>query len=252
MIVLDNVSKSYDGQRVVDQVSLNLAEAGLTSIIGSNGAGKSTLLSMIINFEQSDTGSIRIDGRELSDYSGRELASTLSILRQSHGISSRLRVRELVMFGRFPYHRGRPGEQDHEKVDEVLRYLNITDVENRFIDQLSGGQQQRAMIAMALAQDTPYLLLDEPLNNLDMKHSVEMMKLLRRFADELGRKIVIVIHDINFASCYSDRIVALAGGKLVFQGTPEALMTTEVLEQVFGFKMPIHEIDNNKVSFYYT
>lgn len=251
MIVLDRVSKRYDREPVLAVDELRLAAAGLTAIIGPNGAGKSTLLSVIAGFEQADTGQVFVDGKPVSVYGRRELARLMTVLRQRQTFNARLRVRELVTFGRFPHHQGRPGQIDHDKVAEAMDYMEISAESGRFFDQLSGGQQQRALIAMALAQDTPYLLLDEPLNNLDMPHAVAMMKLLRRFVDELRKRIVIVIHDINFASCYSDEIIALKNGRPAFQGRPEALMTPENLESIYGMSMPVENIGGKRVSIYY-
>lgn len=251
MIVLDRVSKRYDREPVLAVDELRLAAAGLTAIIGPNGAGKSTLLSVIAGFEQADTGQVFVDGKPVSVYGRRELARLMTVLRQRQTFNARLHVRELVTFGRFPHHQGRPGQIDHDKVAEAMDYMEISAESGRFFDQLSGGQQQRALIAMALAQDTPYLLLDEPLNNLDMPHAVAMMKLLRRFVDELRKRIVIVIHDINFASCYSDEIIALKNGRPAFQGRPEALMTPENLESIYGMSMPVENIGGKRVSIYY-
>ena len=133
----------------------------------------------------------------------------MAILRQENHLTMRLTVRDLVAFGRFPHSGGRPTVEDQATSNEALAQLDLLPMADKFVDELSGGQRQRAFIAMVLAQDTEYLLLDEPLNNLDMKHSVEMMRLLRRLADELGKTVVLVIHDINFASCYSDTILAM-------------------------------------------
>ena len=132
-----------------------------------------------------------------------------------------------------------------------MAQLDLTELADRFLDELSGGQRQRAYIAMVLAQDTDYLLLDEPLNNLDMKHSVEMMRMIRRLADELGKTVVIVIHDINFASCYSDTILAMRNGVLVHQGTPAQIMQGEVLRDVYDIDIRIEEIDGNRIGVYF-
>src|SRR5699024_9849096 len=129
---------------------------------------------------------------------------TISILKQSNAINVKLTVRELISFGRFPHSQGRMKEEDWEKVEEAIDYMELRDMQHKYLDELSGGQKQRAHIAMVIAQDTEYILLDEPLNNLDMRHSVQIMKTLRRLVDELNKTIIIVIHDINFASCYSD------------------------------------------------
>ena len=132
-----------------------------------------------------------------------------------------------------------------------MAFLDLTELADRFVDELSGGQRQRAFIAMVLAQDTDYLLLDEPLNNLDMKHSVEMMRLLRRLTDELGKTVVLVIHDINFASCYSDDIIAMADGKLLHQGPPSAIMQPEVLKDIYEIDIRIEEIEGNRIGVYF-
>jgi iron complex transport system ATP-binding protein len=132
-----------------------------------------------------------------------------------------------------------------------MAFLDLTALADRFVDELSGGQRQRAFIAMVLAQDTDYLLLDEPLNNLDMKHSVEMMRLLRRLTDELGKTVVLVIHDINFASCYSDDIIAMADGKLLHQGPPSMIMQPEVLKDIYEIDIRIEEIEGNRIGVYF-
>ena len=132
-----------------------------------------------------------------------------------------------------------------------MQEMDITPLAFKYLDELSGGQRQRAFIAMVLAQDTDYILLDEPLNNLDMRHSVEMMKLMRRLVDEQGKTVVVVMHDINFASVYSDTIVAMRDGRLVQQSSPEELMTTERLAEVYQMQIPIHEIDGKRIGVYY-
>src|SRR5699024_9319956 len=136
----------------------------------------------------------------ITQVKNNDLAKKISILKQANSINLKLTVRELVSFGRFPYSQGRLTKKDWEKVDEAIDYMELRDMQHKYLDQLSGGQRQRAHIAMVIAQDTEYILLDEPLNNLDMRHAVQIMKTLRRLVDELGKTILIVIHDINFAS----------------------------------------------------
>jgi iron complex transport system ATP-binding protein len=162
-----------------------------------------------------------------------------------------LTVRDLVAFGRYPYSKGRPSAEDRAHTDRALSYLDLEPFADRFLDQLSGGQRQRAFVAMVLCQDTDYVLLDEPLNNLDMAHSVAMMQLLRRAADELGKTVVLVIHDINFASFYSDQIIALRDGCLVRQGPVEEMMRAEVMRDVFGMDFAIHTIEGKAVAVYF-
>jgi iron complex transport system ATP-binding protein len=200
MIVANGISKSYGDTLVVDDVSITIAAGGVTSIIGPNGAGKSTLLSIIARLMSMDKGTVTVDGLDVVKTPSDQLARRLSILRQDNHLSSRLTVRDLVTFGRFPYSKGRPTTEDKVHIDRAMDYLHLEKLADRFLDELSGGQRQRAFVAMVLCQDTDYLLLDEPLNNLDMKHASSMMKMLRKAADELNKTVVVVLHDINFAS----------------------------------------------------
>ncbi|NLY66278.1 MAG: ABC transporter ATP-binding protein [Tissierellia bacterium] len=251
MIVVRNVIKEYNNHRVLDNVSLKIQKGKITSFIGPNGAGKSTLLSIISRLIERDGGEIYIDGRELKDWDSEELARKISILKQFNHINIRLTVRELVSFGRFPYSQGRLTKEDWKKVDEAIRYMKLEDIQDKYLDNLSGGQRQRAFIAMVIAQDTEYILLDEPLNNLDMKHSVDIMKTLRKLADELNKTIIIVIHDINFASCYSDKIVILNNGRIAEEGCVDKILKEDVLEDIYKLKFCIQTVGNNKICVYY-
>ncbi|MEJ8545798.1 ABC transporter ATP-binding protein [Brevibacillus borstelensis] len=252
MVEVRSVSKTYGQKKVVENVSVNIPKGKITSFIGPNGAGKSTLLSMISRLIARDEGDIYIDGQEVDKCKSNDLAKKISILKQSNHINLRLTVRELVSFGRFPYSQGRLTEEDWKHVDEAIRYMELDDMQEKYLDQLSGGQKQRAYIAMVIAQDTEYILLDEPLNNLDMKHSVQIMKIIRRLVNELGKTVVIVIHDINFASCYSDYIVALKDGKIVREGTIEEIISSPVLKEVYDMDIPIQHIDDNKICIYFS
>ncbi|MFF2890443.1 ABC transporter ATP-binding protein [Paenibacillus sp. NPDC057967] len=251
MIEVQEVSKSYAGKPVVEKVSLKIRQGSVTSFIGPNGAGKSTLLSMISRLLQKDSGKVLIDGKDISEWKSTELAKKISILKQSNTVNLRLTVRELVSFGRFPYSQGKLKKEDWEKVDEAIAYMDLTELQYRYLDQLSGGQNQRAFIAMVIAQNTEYILLDEPLNNLDMKHSVQIMKVLRRLAEELGKTVIIVIHDINFASCYSDYIVALKDGKVVKEGPTETIIDNAVLEDIYDMDIPIELVNGNRIGVYF-
>ncbi|MGO0063810.1 iron ABC transporter ATP-binding protein [Brevibacillus fluminis] len=252
MVEVKHVSKKYGSKYVIEDVSLTIAKGKITSFIGPNGAGKSTLLSMISRLITKDSGSIRLEGQEISACKSSELAKKISILKQSNHITLRLTIRELVRFGRFPYSQGKLTKEDTRYVDAAIRYIELEDIQHKYLDELSGGQRQRAYIAMVMAQDTEYILLDEPLNNLDMKHSVQIMKVLRRLVDELGKTIVIVIHDINFASCYSDYIVALKDGKIVQEGPTEEIIASPVLKEVYDMDIQIEEIDEKKICVYFS
>lgn len=251
MIEINKVSKQYGATTVVDDVTTVIPAGGLTSIIGPNGAGKSTLLSMVSRLIPMEEGSVTVDGLDVSKTPSKTLAKKLAILRQDNHVSLRLRVRDLVGFGRFPHNGGQVTREDRAIIAQAMQEMDITPLAFKYLDELSGGQRQRAFIAMVLAQDTDYILLDEPLNNLDMRHSVEMMKLMRRLVDEQGKTVVMVLHDINFASVYSDTIVAMRDGRLVQQSSPEELMTTEKLAEVYQMQIPIHEVDGKRIGVYF-
>lgn len=251
MIEIKNLTKKYGDKAVVDNVSLKIARGGITSFIGANGAGKSTLIGMMARLLPRDGGEVWIDGKEVGATKSDELARKISILRQENHVSARLTVRELVAFGRFPYSKGRLTAEDEKAIDHAIAYLELEAVQDRFLDQLSGGQRQRAFVAMVICQDTEYIILDEPLNNLDMKHSVQIMQVLRRMATELGKTIILVIHDINFASCYSDYIVALKDGKLVRHGACGEMIDRDVLREVYEMEIPIEAINGNRIGVYF-
>lgn len=218
MVEVKNVSKQYGGKTVLEKTSLSIQKGRLTSFIGPNGAGKSTLLSIMSRLIKTDSGEITVDGQEIGACKSNDLAKRISILKQTNQINIRLTIKDLVSFGRFPYSQGKLTDEDWVHINQALSYMKLDDLKDKYLDQLSGGQCQRAFIAMIIAQDTDYIFLDEPLNNLDMKHSVEMMKLLKRLVEDFGKTVVVVIHDINFASVYSDHIVALKNGRIVKEG----------------------------------
>ena len=251
MIEAKTLSKRYNDRLVVQDVSLQIPRGGVTAIIGPNGAGKSTLLSMISRLTPMSAGSVEIDGMDVTRTPGPELAKRLSILRQHNQTSLRLSVRDLVAFGRFPHSGGRLTAEDQRHIDEALDYLSLNEVQHRHLDELSGGQRQRAYVAMVMCQDTDYVLLDEPLNNIDMRFAVDMMQLLRRAADEKGKTVVVVLHDINFASCYSDHIIAMRGGKLAWQGTPDEVMRDEILSELYAIPMQVHELNGQRICVYF-
>lgn len=250
-IEIRNVSKVYGNKKVVDNVSLTIPQGKITSFIGPNGAGKSTLLAIISRLLMADDGKVCLNGRLIHEQNSEDVARQLSILKQSNHISLRFTIEELVAFGRFPYSKGNLTKTDRTFINNAIDYMDLNEIRSQYIDTLSGGQRQRAYIAMTLAQDTDYILLDEPLNNLDMKHSVQIMQILRKLTNELNKTVVIVIHDINFASCYSDYIVAMREGKLVCQGKVADIMQEAVLHQIYDMKIPIREIGNHKIGVYF-
>lgn len=251
MIEVRNITKKYGSKTVVDNISLAIPKGKITSFIGPNGAGKSTLLSIISRLLTRDGGEIWIDGAEVTQTKSSELAKKISILKQDNHVSVRLTVRDLVSFGRFPYSQGRLTAEDWKQVDKSIRYMEMEELQDRYLDQLSGGQRQRAFVAMVLCQDTDYILLDEPLNNLDMRHSVQIMRVLRRMVTELGKTIVLVIHDINFASCHSDHIVALKDGRIVCEGPSAQIIDRNVLHSVYDMDIHVENIHGNRIGVYF-
>lgn len=252
MVELHGVSKYYGEHCVVDDVSLSIGQGKITSFIGPNGAGKSTLLSMISRLIPTDSGTIHIAGTELSQLSGNALAKRIATLKQTNHLNLRLTIRELVSFGRFPHSQGRLTEEDWEHIDRAIAYLELQHIQHKYIGHLSGGQRQAAFIAMVVAQNTDCILLDEPLNNLDMKHSVHIMKMLSRLVRELGKTVVLVVHDINFAAAYSDHIVALRDGKVVHTGPKEVIIHSATLKEVFDLDIHIEEIREKPVCVYFS
>jgi iron complex transport system ATP-binding protein len=251
VITLESVRKSYSDEVAIGPVDLTIPAGGVTALVGPNGAGKSTLLTMIGRLLGLDEGTIEVAGFDVASTKSKDLAKIVSILRQENHFITRLTIRQLVGFGRFPHSKGRLTVEDEEIVSKAIDFLELTELEGRYIDELSGGQRQRAYVAMVLAQDTDYVLLDEPLNNLDMKHSVQMMQHLRRAAVEMGRTIVIVLHDINFAGHYADHICAVKKGAVVEFGTPEEIMTAEVLTRVFDTPVEVIDGPRGRLAVYY-
>ncbi|PIC58116.1 MULTISPECIES: iron ABC transporter ATP-binding protein [Sporosarcina] len=251
MIQVREITKFYGKKAVVEKVSVNIHRGKITSFIGPNGAGKSTLLSMVSRLMDADTGEVLLDKSKVKNMKSNDFAKRVAILKQSNFMNVKLTIRELVSFGRFPHCKGRLQEEDERMVDQALEYMGLIDMQEAYLDELSGGQRQRAFIAMTIAQDTDYILLDEPLNNLDMKHSVQIMKILRQLVDDLGKTVVIVLHDINFASVYSDRIVALKNGKVVKDGVTNDIITSDSLREIYDMEIPIQQMKDCRICVYF-
>ena len=246
-----NLTKKYDGKTVVDSVSFEIPKGKVTSLIGPNGAGKSTVMGVISRLIARDGGSVNFESQDISKWKSKELAKRLAILTQTNNIQMKLTVRELVTFGRFPYSGGHNTAEDEAIIDKAIAYMELQDIQDQFIDELSGGQRQRAYIAMVIAQDTEYVLLDEPTNNLDIYHASNMMKIVRRLCDELGKTVILVLHEINYAAFYSDYICAFKDGKIAKFGTVEEVMTKENLSQIYQVDFEILTIAGKPLSIYY-
>jgi len=251
MIEVKNIKKKYGSKSVVDDVSITIKKGKITSFIGPNGAGKSTLLGMITRLIKQDSGQVIIEGVKLEDWKSDDLAKKIAILKQSNHLDIKLSVKDLVAFGRYPHSKGRLNETDRIKIDQALNYMELDSIKDKFLDELSGGQKQRAFIGMILAQDSEYIFLDEPLNNLDMKHSVQIMRTLKRITHELGKTVVLVIHDINFASCYSDEILALQEGKVIAYDRTDTIINEDILCKMYDIEFNIQTINDQKICVYY-
>ena len=245
------LTKQYDGKTVVDSVTFTIPKGKVLSLIGPNGAGKSTVMGIISRLIARDAGLVDFEGRDIAKWKSKELSKRLAILTQSNSIQMKLTVRELVTFGRFPYSGGRTTPEDQRIIDQAISYMELEEFQDRFIDELSGGQRQRALIAMVIAQDMEYVLLDEPTNNLDIYHATNMMRTVRKLCDELGKTVILVLHEINYAAFYSDYICAFVDGKVAKFGTVEEVMTKENLSAIYQVDFEILEIEGKPLSIYY-
>lgn len=252
MITLQNITKRYRDVAVLDDVDVTFPDRRLTALVGPNGAGKSTLLSIASRLLDAEAGTVFVDDLDVRTAKDVEVAKRLAVLRQENRINARLSVVDLVRFGRFPHCRGRLGPEDHRIVADALAYLELDDLRDRYLDQLSGGQRQRAFIAMVLAQDTDHILLDEPLNNLDLRHAVQMMRRLRALVVEKGKTVVVVLHDINFAAAHADHVVAMRDGRVAATGSPEQIVRTDVLREVYDLDVPVHHVEGQPVAVYFS
>ncbi len=247
MIEVQDLSHRIGEAEILRDVSLKLPRGGIIALIGPNGAGKSTLLSLMARLMPVQQGRITVDELVLGECDDHVLARRLAILPQVIHAASRLSVRDLISFGRYPYHRGRRKAEDRLLVEEALRLFDLLPLAERRLDTLSGGQRQRAFVAMTYVQDTDYLLLDEPLNNLDLAASRSLMARLRDLADTRGRTIVIVLHDINFASTYADRVLVMKQGQLCADGAPAEVITPALISEVFETDAALTEVEGRPV-----
>lgn len=251
MLSIQSLTKLYDGIPVIDNVTFDIPKGRITSLIGPNGAGKSTVLSVAARLIAAEHGDVLFKGQSVQRWNTQALAKHLAVLTQSNNVQMKVTVRELVGFGRFPHSGTRLNDKDHQLIDEAIDFMGLKPFADRFIDEMSGGQRQRAFIAMVLAQDTDVIFLDEPTNNLDIRHSLSMMKRLRRLADEWGKTIILVLHELNLASSYSDHICAFKDGRLAFEGTPREVMTAERLREVYDVDFRIIDIDGRPMALYH-
>ena len=241
ILEVEKLSLTYDGKTIiVHELDMQIKAGSITALVGANGCGKSTLLRGLSRLLSPNTGSVYLDGQDVHRMKAKVLAQKLGILPQSPSAPEGLTVHELVAQGRYPHQSWfqQWSKEDEAIVQDALQITNLTLFADRPVDALSGGQRQRAWIAMALAQQTQLLLLDEPTTYLDLSYQLDVLDLLDEL-NEQGRTIIMVLHDLNQAARYADTMVALRGGQIVTYGTPEQVMITDNLKQVFGLNARI-------------
>lgn len=235
-LIAKDIVAGYDKRTILNHVDVQIPSNKITVIIGANACGKSTLLKTLARLIKPTGGQVLLDGKQIMQMPPKQLAKQLGLLPQSPVVPEGITVSDLVSRGRFPHQGFLKGlqKQDYDAVEEALEIMGITQLANRCVDELSGGQRQRVWIAMALAQQTDILLLDEPTTFLDITYQVEILDLLTDLNRKRGTTIVMVLHDINLSARYADYIFAVQNGALLAQGTPGEIITADLMQQVFG------------------
>lgn len=250
-MTLDGLRYAVGGAPLLHPLTLEIGSRGMTGIIGQNGSGKSTLLRLLARQQPPSGGTLRYEGRDVGDWPGRAFARAVGYLPQQVPVTARLTVRELVAFGRYPWHGAfrRFGEGDAAKVDEALGLTGMAGLAERFLETLSGGERQRAWLAMLVAQEARLLLLDEPIAALDVGHQIEVLGLLRRLGEARHVASVVVIHEINMAARFCDRIIALRQGRLVADAAPDDLLAPDRLDAIYGIPMGVAPLPEGRGRF---
>lgn len=252
-MTLDGLQFAVGRTPLLHPLTLEIGKLGVTGIIGQNGSGKSTLLRLLARQQPPSGGTIRYEGRDVGDWPDRAFARVVGYLPQQVPITTRLTVRELVAFGRYPWHGAfrRFGEDDAAKVEEALHLTGMAALADRFVETLSGGERQRAWLAMLVAQEARLLLLDEPIAALDVGHQLEVLGLLRQLSETHHVVSVVVIHEINMAARFCDRIIALREGRLVADATPDELLAPDRLDAIYGIPMAVATLPDGRGRFGY-
>lgn len=240
-ISFKNLSLGYGKKTILKDVTLDLPQGKITALLGPNGCGKSTLLKAIIKILKPVNGEVHFQGKNIESLTSKYISQKLAFLPQVQPIPEGITVKTLVSYGRSPYTNfwGSIKKSDKSFIQEVMKEVGVLDLQDSFISELSGGQRQRAWLAMVLAQDTSFILLDEPTTYMDINHQIELMCILRRL-NKKGKTIIVVLHDINQAARYCDHLVLLKEGKVVSQGSTKEIMNKKLLKEVFDIKAQIH------------
>lgn len=241
-ISFKNLHLGYGNKTILKNINLNLPQGKITALLGPNGCGKSTLLKSIIKILKASQGIVSFEEKDISQLTGKYLAQKIAFLPQVQPIPEGITVKTLVSYGRSPYTNfwGKLQKSDECFMEKVMEETGVLQLQDSLLSELSGGQRQRAWLAMVLAQDTPYILLDEPTTYMDINHQIELMKNLRRLNKE-GKTIIVVLHDINQAARYCDHLVLLKEGKLICEGETQDIMDEKLLKEVFDINTQIHK-----------
>lgn len=240
------LSFAYGKHEVLKGLSFNLHEGKITTLIGANGCGKSTLFNLMTKNLKPDSGDITLNGKNIEDIRLKDFAKQAAIVHQYNTAPADLTVEKLISYGRTPYQKlgmSQNAEEDEKKIQWAMEITNTLKLKDKPVAKLSGGQKQRVWIAMALAQDTKILFLDEPTTYLDIRYQLQILKLIKQLNREFGMTIVMVLHDINQSLYYSDEIVAMKDGKIIAQGLPEEIITTELVQSVYDVDLHIQNMN---------
>lgn len=243
LLSVKNLNAGYENKKIIDELSLNVEKGEIVTILGPNGSGKSTLLNCLTRYIRPMSGKIFLENEDIYDKSIKEFSKRVAILSQHNSLTGNVTVKQLISYGRLPHKKWyeRKNKEDYEIVKQSMEYTDTLQYENKFLNSLSGGEQQRVWIAMALAQTPDLLLLDEPTTYLDISHQIELMKLICDINRDKNITVIMVLHDLNQASQYSDKIVLMKEGKIYDYGIPKDVINYESLKNVYNIKCHIHE-----------
>lgn len=248
-INIKNLSFSYGDNHVLKKIDIDIPKGKITTILGANGCGKSTLFFLMTKELKADSGSILIYDKSIEEIPIKDFAKKVSVVQQNNTYIGGITVKELVSLGRVPYRKffGFRSKEDDDKIDWAIEITGLNDLKDRDVSKLSGGQRQRAWIAMALAQGTDILFLDEPTTFLDIKFQLEILSLIKKLNEEFKITIVMVLHDINHAIHYSDKIIGLKNGNVEFEGNPFDVINEFNIESIYGINLRVIEVDGDKL-----